>query len=219
MGTEAASSASRGNRPRPILLVLLGVLVVVALWMKLGGSAGSGTPASNPGRRTQSQAQAQAAALAQQDTPRPGARKEVPVDAAMLDVKLEALKGERPAPADNERNPFRFRPKPPPPQPAPPAGRSKETEPPPPPPVVAPPPAPTPPITVKFIGFLERANGPKLAVFVDCTQGRRQSHASEGAVIDGRYRLVKIQLNSVIVEHLDGRGRTTLAQTGQECVK
>jgi hypothetical protein len=43
--------------------------------------------------------------------------------------------------------------------------------------------------------------------------------AREGGTIDGRYRLVRLQTTSVVVEHLDGRGRTTLAQGGQECVK
>jgi hypothetical protein len=33
----------------------------------------------------------------------------------------------------------------------------------------------------------------------------------EGQVLDGRYRLVKIGLESVIVSYLDGSGRRTLA--------
>ena len=57
-----------------------------------------------------------------------------------------------------------------------------------------------------------------MAVFVDCSVGRRTSYAREGEIVDGRYRLVKVGLTSVVVEHLDGRGRTTLPLTGQECV-
>ena len=56
-----------------------------------------------------------------------------------------------------------------------------------------------------------------MAVFVDCSVGRRTAQAQEGGIVDGRYRLVKIGLESVVIEHLDGSGRTTLAQTGQEC--
>jgi hypothetical protein len=219
METEAPSSAPRANRPNPILLILFGLVVIVALWMKLGGSAGSGQPSSNRSR-TQSQAQSQAAALAQHDAPRSTRKPETVVDPEALDVKLEALESERPGPADTERNPFRFRPKPPPPlppSPVKPPGSTMEGGG----PVAIPPPQPPPPpppITVKLIGFIERADGTKLAVFVDCTQGREQLHAKEGGVIGGRYRLVRIQLNSAIVEHLDGRGRTTLPVSGQECV-
>ena len=43
--------------------------------------------------------------------------------------------------------------------------------------------------------------------------------APEGQTILGQYRLVKIGLESVVVEHIDGRGRTTLPKGGQECVK
>lgn len=84
--------------------------------------------------------------------------------------------------------------------------------------VTPPPPPPPPPITIKLIGFVDRDDSTRFAVFVDCTQGRSRSMAKEGGVIDGRYRLVKIQLNSAIVEHLDGRGRTTLPVSGLECV-
>jgi hypothetical protein len=64
---------------------------------------------------------------------------------------------------------------------------------------------------VKFIGVLDRADGSRLAMFSDCSAGRHQSTAREGGTVDGRYRLVKIGRESVIIEHLDGRGRTTLA--------
>jgi hypothetical protein len=72
---------------------------------------------------------------------------------------------------------------------------------------------------VKFIGVLDRADGSRLALFSDCSAGRHQSYAREGGTVDGRYKLVKIGRESVIIEHLDGRGRTTLAAGGQECVK
>ena len=37
-----------------------------------------------------------------------------------------------------------------------------------------------PPITVKFIGVLDRADGSRLALFADCSAGRHRSHAREG---------------------------------------
>lgn len=170
------------------------------LLMKLGGSGDQPQPASNPAR------------AAQQQTGEAGK-----IDAAALDVKLEALAGSRPGPGETERNPFRFKPKPPPPSSAPPSkGGAGPLEP------VAPPPPPgPPPITVKFIGTMQLTDGAMIALFMDCSEGRRMSSkpVREGEIIFGQYRLVKIGLTSVIVEHLDGKGRTTVPKTGQECVK
>jgi hypothetical protein len=203
MATDApATPSSTPNRPRPLLLVLLGLTLLVALWMNFGGSGDSGARppvAARPSQRGDGAA---------------GQK----LDPAELDVRLEALAGERPAPGGTERDPFRFKPKPaPPPPPLPtvkpapgPQGAGG--------PVVPPTPAP-PPITVKFIGTLELPDGAMVAIFTDCTVGRRSTPVREGGTILGQYRLVKIGLQSVVVEHLDGRGRTTLPKTGQECVK
>jgi hypothetical protein len=210
MATEPSTSPT--FRPRPVLLVLLGVLVAAFLAMKLFGSAGPSRPASNARRSSQ-------AALTDATPPAATGRgtQSAVLDPASLDVRLESLAEPRPVEGGAERNPFRFRPPPPPP---PPPTPPKPTGPPPPPPeAVPPPPPPPPPITVKFIGVIDKEDGTKLAIFTDCSAGRRQSVAREGGTIDGRYRLVKLQTTSVIVEHLDGRGRTTLAQGGQECVK
>jgi hypothetical protein len=202
MATESGSSS---KRPNPVLLALLGLTIVAALIFKLMGSAGSDTPASNPsGAQRPAQARAEA-------TPGKGA-----VDSTTLDVHLEALAAERPGAAKNERNPFRFKPAPPPPPPPVAAKPAAAVEPV---PAGPPPPPPPPPITVKFIGVLDRSDGSRLAMFSDCSAGRHQSYAREGGTVDGRYRLVKIGRESVIIEHLDGRGRTTLAAGGQECVK
>jgi hypothetical protein len=207
MATEPAAPS---KRPSPLLLALLGLTVVAAAAMKLMGSASPGTAASN------SSSQARAAAQARPD---PSGRPGGPIDPSVLDVHLEVLEAERPAATEAQRNPFRFRPPPAPPPPPPAAGKPSAAPMPPPMPTGPPPPPPPPPITVKFIGLLDRADGTRLAVFSDCSAGRRQSHAKEGETVDGRYRLVKIGRESVIIEHLDGRGRTTLASGGQECVK
>jgi len=210
MATEP--STSRASRARPVLLVLLGVLAAAFLAMKLFGSAAPSRPASNARRPPQAALTDATAA-----TTGRGTQHAAGVDPANLDVHLESLAEPRPVEGGAERNPFRFRPPPPPP---PPPTPPKPTGPPPPAAEVGPPPPPPPPpITVKFIGVIDKEDGTKLAIFTDCSAGRRQSVAREGGTIDGRYRLVKLQTTSVIVEHLDGRGRTTLAQGGQECVK
>jgi hypothetical protein len=201
----ATESGGTSKRPNPVLLALLGLAIVAAVIFKLMGSAGSDAPASNPsGAQRPAQARAEA-------TPGKGA-----VESTTLDVHLEALEAERPGAAKNERNPFRFKPAPPPPPP-PVVAKPEPVEPQV--PAGPPPPPPPPPITVKFIGVLDRADGSRLAMFSDCSAGRHQSYAREGGTVDGRYRLVKIGRESVIIEHLDGRGRTTLAAGGQECVK
>ena len=188
-------AASTSSRPRPWLLVLLGIVVVAALVMKLGGSATPGAPASNPARRAQ-----------QQGTTR--------LDPAKLDVKLEALAGERPGPGDSDRNPFGFKPKPPPPPPP----QGNKTEDPLGPgngPKLAPDPPRLEPITVKFIGIITAPDGRQIASFTDC---RLTYQVYEGKEFAGQYRLVKIGVESVVVERIDGAGRTTLPMSGQECV-
>ncbi len=205
MATEPAAPS---KRPNPLLLALLGLTIAVAVVMKLMGSASPGTPASNSSSAARSSAQAR---------PDAAGGKGGPIDPARLDVHLEVLEAERPAAAEAERNPFRFKPAPPPPAPPPVASKPAPIVPSA--PVGPPPPPPPPPITVKFIGLLDLADGSRIAVFTDCSAGRRQSQAREGGTVDGRYRLVKIGRESVVIEHLDGRGRTTLAAGGQDCVK
>jgi hypothetical protein len=200
---ETDTSASPSKRPRPILLILLGVVLAAFLFMQLGGgSTGPSQSTSNP-PRVQQRAQ-------------PATTGEHPMDPSKLDVHLEALAEHRPDPGESERNPFRFQPK------APPAPPPSSIAPEPPPPVEAPigppQPPPPPPITMKFIGTLETADGAMRAMLTDCTAGHQTKTVREGETVFGQYRLVKIGLESVVVEHIDGRGRTTLAKNGQECV-
>ena len=75
----------------------------------------------------------------------------------------------------------------------------------PPPPVTGPP--PPPPIPLKFIGIVEKPGGLKVAAMSDC---RSTYYGSEGQIIDGRYRLIKIGVESMVIEYVDGRGRTTV---------
>jgi hypothetical protein len=195
MGTDASPPS---GRPRPWLLVALGLAVVLAMLPSFmnGKSAGPSSPASN------SRAPARAKKTAENVQP------------GDLDVRIRALKEPRPEAEASERNPFRFYVKPAPPPPPP---RDPGPKPPPPPPVdpsTLPPPAP-PPIPLKYIGLLEEKGGVKLAAFSDC---RSTMRGHEGDIIAGQYRLVRIGNESVVMEYVDGRGRTTIRLSGQECV-
>jgi hypothetical protein len=195
METET-TAVSPSRRPRTPLLVLLAIVLVVGAVFWFRDSTDPTTPASNP-RRPQQQAS--------------GERQ---LDPKQLDVKIESLKEAQPAPDGSERNPFRFRPKPPPPPPPGPPPGSK--------PPVMPPPIDTmpkevlpPPIPLKFIGVTEAPGIGKIAALSDC---RHTVQGKEGDEVDGRYRIVKIGIESLIIEYLDGKGRTTLRMSGQDCV-
>jgi hypothetical protein len=178
-----------------LMLAAVGVALVVVVLARRGDSPAGSQPApSNPAR-----ANAPAAA---QTTP-------------VADVKLELLKT---APSELERstrNLFQFKPKAPPPPPprppTPPGGRGPG-------PVFIPPPAvptgppPPAPIALKYIGVLETAQG-RVAVFRDL--GGDIVNGKEGDIIDGRYRLLKIGVESADIAYVDGRGRQTIRLSGQ----
>ena len=125
------------------------------------------------------------------------------------DVHLNALALERPKPGASDRNLFRFnssRPRPT----APPSSTGPR-------PPVAPPgpiaPAGPPPIALKFVGLVERREqSERIAVLRD-TIGHI-FYGAEGAVIEGRYRIVRIGVESIEMSYLDGRGRQTIRMTG-----
>ena len=123
-----------------------------------------------------------------------GASPEVP------DVKLEALQGERPKPGDANRNLFRFKPKALPPSPS-----SQEAGPPPPPGL--PSPAQVPPIPLRFIGTVKDDKG-VVAAFAD--ERGEVFNGREGDTIDGRYRIVRIGIESVELVRIDGMVRQVI---------
>ena len=197
MATDAtnAVAGTKEGGTRPWHFVLLFVLTAILLWMIFPGGAASPpvTNTANP-RAT---------------TGKPGEQQVQPSD---LDVKIEAL-GEKPAPlGDAGRNPFRFQPKPsPPPPPAPPAQKPVALGPAPPPQPIGPPPIGT---LVKFIGIVDTGKE-KVGAFSDC---RTTFSGREGEIMEGRFRLVRIGVESAVVEYADGQGRTTLPLNGQACV-
>ena len=187
-------------RDRRVWIGIAAVAMLVLVWRVL-------MPAATPDERT---------TAARTARPRGAARPNADAQPIVLrPVKLDALTASRDAPNATQRNPFRFQPKAAPPSPvtratvpppvAPPQG-------PPPPPVPAGPPPPAP-IAMKFIGVVERANGVKWAVLSDGKSAPQ--HGKEGEVIDGRYRIVNIGIESVELSYLDGRGKQTVRLTGQ----
>ena len=131
-------------------------------------------------------------------------------DVPVVDLRLERLQAEHGELADADRNPFRFRPKPPPPPPprpaARPAPRPEEFSAPPP----GPPPVPA--IPVKYMGSIT-VGGQRVAAFTDGRGG--VFNGKEGDIIEGRYRVLRIGMDSVELAYLDGRGRQTIRMTGQ----
>ena len=196
----ADAAARPAGRPRTSLLVLLGiVLAIFFVWKFWPVKPATPVAAPSNGRAAT----------------RSGRAGGGPVDPAELKVHLAELAAAKPEAEQEIRNPFQFQPKPPPPPPpesrvpARPVQPAPESTGPPPPP-------PPPPIPLKFIGVVEPKPGDRIAAFSDC---RYTFRGREGDVIDGRYRLVKIGIESVTMEYLDGRGRTTIRLTGLECVK
>jgi hypothetical protein len=193
METDGQLAPSR--RPRTSLLVLLALVLAAAAFVTLRPSTTPGPQTSNPGRAPQ---------------PGPG---EKPLDPHELNVKLKQLEAEAPEVGDTERNPFRFQPKAPPPPPPVQPGANKPS---PLPEVVVPPSPPSPPpIPLKFIGVTEAPGVGKIAALTDC---KHTVQGVEGEVIEGRYRIVKIGIESLVIENVDGTGRTTLRMSGQDCV-
>jgi hypothetical protein len=76
-----------------------------------------------------------------------------------------------------------------------------------------PPPPGPPPIPLKFVGLMQLPNGQKRAALSD---GRATLSGGEGDVIDGRYRIVKIGIESIVMEYVDGKGRQTIPLRGTE---
>jgi hypothetical protein len=175
------------NRTREIALAVavVGIIGAVAVYR-----ARSVAPAAAPATRPQP-----AGSAASKQSPK--------TPPAELD--LEALNAPRPKPVDTTRNPFRFRPPPPPPPPPP--SQTVVTQ-----PTQPAGPPPPPPIPLKFIGTVEGKKPGRLAVLTD---GRGVYYGREGDIVEGRYRILRIGVESVDLAYLDGRGRQTVRETGQ----
>lgn len=179
------------QRPRTGVLVFAALALAAILVYTMWPAATPQPAPSNPPREQQPQASA---------------------GSSPLDVRLDELTQPPPQPGADGRNPFRFYVKPPPPAPPPPPpprglrpGDEGYVQPPPP-----PDPGP-PPIPLKFIGTMEQGKK-KVAIFSD---GRGLPlYAAEGELILGQYRVVRIQIESVVMEYADGKGRQTIPMRG-----
>jgi hypothetical protein len=170
-------------------LTLLAVLVVIGgvAWYWAGGGSQTAPPvtASNPPTAATKGATKAAAAVG---LPEP--------------LKLAALGASGDPETETVRNPFRFGQPPAPPPP-------KYVAPPPAPPPPPPGPPPVPDIPLQLV-LLETLPGNVRTATVRDTASSALFSGLEGQVLDGRYRLVKIGLESVVVSYLDGSGQKTL---------
>jgi hypothetical protein len=143
-------------------------------------------------------------------TPAQAAQTQTGTAGSVPEVKLGELSAKGSSPTEPERNVFRFgeRAQVVPVSPGrleevPDEGESVDAAP------ALPPP---PPILLKFIGIVEATSpAAKLAVLSD---GRDIFYGREGDIIDGRYRVARIGVESIELERVDGRGRQTIRLTG-----
>ncbi|MEW5981692.1 MAG: hypothetical protein AB1806_04900 [Acidobacteriota bacterium] len=191
---------------------LLLVLAVVLWWQ----SRDTGVPAPAPAAARSSDAAL--AALGLTPAAAPGAPPAKRPAEKVPAVALSRLQGARPDAVNSGRDPFRFgvqrRPGTPSgaqagdAMPGPGAVRAP-TAPAPPANSVA---AAPPPIALKFIGIVKRSEaGVVLAVLSD---GKGVYYGTEGDVIEGRYRILKIGNESVEMAYLDGRGQQRIPLSG-----
>ncbi|HEY3381424.1 MAG TPA: hypothetical protein VGK32_06625 [Vicinamibacterales bacterium] len=183
--------ASQSRRQLVALAGLALALVAVVAYQWRGGK----TPASPQSTDAVRAASARGAAAGERIEPVP-------------DVRLSELTAARPEPAGRGRNLFREQPKAPPPMP--PRVVTPVAPPPLDPNAPPPPPPPPPPIPLKFIGVVQGQGG-AIAVLSD---GRDVFYGREGQVIEGRYKIIKIGVESIQMSYVDGRGTQFIRLTG-----
>jgi hypothetical protein len=109
------------------------------------------------------------------------------------------------------RNPFTYgaRPAPPPPpsRPGPPPGMVSG-------PVAPPVPQGPPPIALKLTGITTAQQGDRPMVSLKDPVSNALFQAFEGDIVDGRYRVVKVGTQSVVLSYVDGTGTRTISLGG-----
>jgi hypothetical protein len=186
------------KRRREIALAAIAVLLIaIAAWsIQRGSSSPSGAARAGTAPAASTQA---------------GPKRSI------AEVDLKSLELERPEPEEGTRNPFRFKSKPAPPPPSASVIKQQQQQqaaaaaaaaavP------VGPPPPPR--IPLKYIGDVQDPKNPgkKIAILSDA---RGSYWGREGEVIEGRYQIIRIGVESIELAYLDGRGRQTIRQTGQ----
>jgi len=196
------AASNPAEQRRQLLLLALLILVAVIVWYtQSGGAATEATVStSNPPITATPPAPTPATAASGRGQAGGGLPEA---------VRLAALE-QVPQQGEGGRNPFGFGAPPAPPRPPTPAYV------PPPPAAVLPPrpvgPPPLPPIPVKFMGFVE--DPAHLGKVVALSLNGGVVIAREGDLVDGRYRLVKVGLESIVMAYPDGRGQQTIRLSG-----
>lgn len=184
------------NRTKTILAAVLAVLALAMLYRWLSGG---GEESESPSAGARAPASTSTATAGQRTSPKAGTKG--PLLAQTLDptLRFDLLKtSEEVTYKGSGRDIFRSQAAPAPiPKPLPPDKQPK--------PVYTPP--PPPPINLKFYGFAGRKDGYK-RIFL--SQGEDIFVAKEGDIVDRRYRIVKINANSVDVEDVLTNNRQTL---------
>jgi hypothetical protein len=169
-----------------VLLVMLGGVI----WFQFFRTTGSGTPASNT-------------VAARPDTAA------IPMPAPQV-VRLGELNAVSEL-GEVGRNPFAYgaRPAPPPPpsRPGPPPGMVSG-------PVAPPVPQGPPPIALKLTGITTAQQGDRPMVSLKDPVSNALFQAFEGDIVDGRYRVVKVGTQSVVLSYVDGTGTRTISLGG-----
>jgi hypothetical protein len=188
------------TRRQAVLLAALVFVMIVALMWGFGDGDGDNH-----------------ATVATADRPRAaagsarGSRAPAGTPTIVAPIALEALRAAPPDPIASGRNPFRFQQHSTPTEEGGGGGPVRESAGP---MVQAPPPPPPgpPPIPLRFIGIVDETRRHlKLAVLSD---GRNVFYGREGDIIEGRYRIVRIGLESIEMTHVDGRGQQTIRLSG-----
>ncbi|MEO8483376.1 MAG: hypothetical protein ABI634_14275 [Acidobacteriota bacterium] len=190
MNTPTTSSSGRPKQAvgLAVLLVVLGGVI----WFQFFRTAGTNAPASNS------------------VTGRPDAAATTPMPAPQV-VRLGELTAVS-EPGEVGRNPFAYGARPAPPPPPRPEG-------PPPGFVSAPPMAPPmpqgpPPIGLKLTGITTAQQGGRPMVSLKDPLSNALFQAFEGDIVDGRYRVVKVGTQSVVLSYVDGSGTRTISLGG-----
>lgn len=76
-------------------------------------------------------------------------------------------------------------------------------------------PPPLPRIPLKFIGLMTSEQNRTVDRVAVLSDAQGVYYGREGEIIEGRYRILKIGVESIDLAYLDGRGRQTIRQTGQ----
>jgi hypothetical protein len=72
-------------------------------------------------------------------------------------------------------------------------------------------PPPPAPIPLRYVGYADNPGSGRVAALSD---GRFTYNGKEGDVIEGKWRIVRIGVESIVIEYVNGTGRQTLRLAG-----